>query len=90
LLKKDALTEKDNFYQSIKFQNTFILFRIALALKSNSTSWVLSTAAALFWRVKGNSEQAVKCLRHSLYYSPRDMKDIPLISLANVLHRAGN
>jgi hypothetical protein len=51
---------------------------------------VLSTAAALFWRVKGNSEQAVKCLRHSLYYSPRDMKDIPLISLANVLHRAGN
>ena len=37
----------------------------------------------------GNTEQAVKCLRHSLYYSPRDMKDIPLISLANVMHRAG-
>ena len=27
--------------------------RIALAFKANSTSWVLSTAAALYWRVKG-------------------------------------
>ncbi len=63
--------------------------RITLAMKSNSTSWVLSTAAALYWRVKGNTEQAVKCLRHSLFHSPRDMKDIPLISLANVMHRAG-
>ena len=51
-----------------------ILFRITRALRSNSTSWVLSTAAALYWRVRGNSEQAVKCLRHSLYYSPREMK----------------
>ena len=67
----------------------FFNSRIALALKSNETSWVLSTTAALYWRVKGNSEQAIKCLRHSLFYSPKDMRDIPLISLANVLHRAG-
>lgn len=55
----------------------------------NSTSWVLSTAAALYWRVKGHAHQAVTCLRHALRYTPREMKDIPLLSLANILHRAG-
>ena len=63
--------------------------RIAIEMEKNSTSWVLSTAAALYWRVKGQASEAVQCLRHSLYYAPRDMKDIPLVSLANILHRAG-
>ena len=63
--------------------------RIALEMDKNSTSWVLSTAAALYWRVKGQTTEAVQCLRHSLYYAPRTMKDIPLVSLANILHRAG-
>lgn len=63
--------------------------RITLEMQSNSTSWVLSTAAALFWRVKGRPQEAVQCLRHSLYHAPRSMKDIPLVSLANIMHRAG-
>jgi len=63
--------------------------RIAIEMEKNSTSWVLSTAAALYWRVKGQASEAVQCLRHSLYYAPREMKDIPLVSLANILHRAG-
>ena len=62
---------------------------ISHAITENSTSWELSSVAALYWRVKGNSEQAVTCLRHSLYYAPHHMKDIPLVSLANILHRAG-
>ena len=62
---------------------------ISHAITENSTSWELSSVAALYWRVKGNSEQAVTCLRHSLYYAPHQMKDIPLVSLANILHRAG-
>ena len=63
--------------------------RIALEMDKNSTSWVLSTAAALYWRVRGQASEAVQCLRHSLYYAPREMKDVPLVSLANILHRAG-
>ena len=63
--------------------------KISHAITENSTSWELSSVAALYWRVKGNSEQAVICLRHSLYYAPHHMKDIPLVSLANILHRAG-
>ncbi|KAG0697185.1 Tetratricopeptide repeat protein 17 [Chionoecetes opilio] len=63
--------------------------RIARSLAKNETSWVVATAAALYWRVVGSGERAVDCLRHTLHYAPRHMKDIPLISLANILHRAG-
>lgn len=63
--------------------------RLTLALQQNSTSWVLTTLAALYWRVIGQAEQAIICLRLSLHYAPRNMRDIPLISLANIFHRAG-
>ena len=63
--------------------------RFKYAMTKNPTSWVLSSAAALYWRVKGNAEEAVNCIRHSLYYAPFSMRDVPLISLANVFHRAG-
>ena len=33
--------------------------------------------------------EALNCIRHSLYFAPNDMRDIPLISLANVMHRSG-
>ena len=33
--------------------------------------------------------EALNCIRHSLYHAPNDMRDIPLISLANVMHRSG-
>jgi len=63
--------------------------RIAQAMMKNPDSWVLSTAAALYWRVKGNAVKAINCVRHSLLHAPNNMRDIPLISLANILHRSG-
>jgi len=63
--------------------------RIALAISKKPDSWILSTAAALYWRVKGNAVKAINCVRHSLFHAPNDMRDIPLISLANILHRSG-
>ncbi|GAB6030863.1 Tetratricopeptide repeat protein 17 [Chamberlinius hualienensis] len=63
--------------------------RLAYALKKNSTSWTVVTLAALYWRVVGNVEQAIICLREALHYAPREMRDIPLVSLANIFHRAG-
>lgn len=61
--------------------------KIGLALQENTTSWLLATAAALYWRVLGNAEEAIVCLRLALSHVPDDMKDVPLISLANVLQR---
>jgi len=63
--------------------------KIAFALSQQPNSWILSTAAALYWRVKGNAVEAINCVRHSLFYAPNNMRDIPLISLANIMHRSG-
>ncbi|XP_054828239.1 tetratricopeptide repeat protein 17 isoform X2 [Eublepharis macularius] len=57
-------------------------------LKENQTSWVLSSMAALYWRVKGQGKKAIDCLRQALHHTPYHMKDVPLISLANIFHNA--
>ncbi|XP_016396466.1 tetratricopeptide repeat protein 17 [Sinocyclocheilus rhinocerous] len=62
--------------------------RIAKVLEKNQTSWVLSSMAALYWRVKGQGKRAIDCLRQALNYAPHHMKDVPLISLANIFHNA--
>ncbi|KAJ8969284.1 hypothetical protein NQ314_001822 [Rhamnusium bicolor] len=63
--------------------------KIGLALKENTTSWVLATASAIYWRIIGNTEEAVTCIRLALAYVPPDRLDIPLIHLANLLNRVG-
>lgn len=40
----------------------------------NQTSWVLSSMAALYWRVKGQGKRAIDCLRQALNYAPHHMK----------------
>ena len=63
--------------------------RIAQGLKKDPKSWILSTGAALYWRIRGRAEKALDCIRHTLYHAPLDMRDTPLIALANVMHRSG-
>ncbi|XP_064870067.1 tetratricopeptide repeat protein 17-like [Oncorhynchus nerka] len=62
--------------------------RIAKVLEKNQTSWVLSSMSALYWRVKGQGKRAIDCLRQALHYAPHHMKDVPLISLANIFQNA--
>ncbi|XP_061618126.1 tetratricopeptide repeat protein 17 isoform X1 [Phyllopteryx taeniolatus] len=62
--------------------------RIAKVLEKNQTSWVLSSMAALYWRVKGQGKRAIDCLRQALNCAPYHMKDVPLISLANIFQNA--
>nr|XP_022314692.1 tetratricopeptide repeat protein 17-like isoform X1 [Crassostrea virginica] len=62
--------------------------RVYEALQRNTTSWVLYNMAAFFWRIKGDPYLTIECIRRALHYSPRMHKDVALISLANVLHRA--
>ncbi|XP_077967043.1 tetratricopeptide repeat protein 17-like isoform X2 [Styela clava] len=58
------------------------------ALKKNSTSWVAYNIATLYWRMKGDAEKAIECVRRALHFSPNDYKDVALVNLANVLHRS--
>ncbi|XP_062845403.1 tetratricopeptide repeat protein 17 [Trichomycterus rosablanca] len=62
--------------------------RLAKVLEKNQTSWVLSSMAALYWRVKGQGKKAIDCLRQALNFAPHHMKDVPLISLANIFQNA--
>ena len=50
----------------------------------NSTSWVLSNLAALYWRVVGQGQLAIKCLKHSLYYSNEYTRVSQLLNLSCV------
>ncbi|XP_067258090.1 tetratricopeptide repeat protein 17 [Chanodichthys erythropterus] len=76
---------KDKF-PSLSFEQ--VGTRIAKVLEKNQTSWVLSSMAALYWRVKGQGKRAIDCLRQALNYAPHHMKDVPLISLANIFQNA--
>ena len=46
--------------------------------------------AGLYWRVKGNFNQAVECIRRSLVFVPDEWLDVPLLNLANVLYTWGH
>ncbi|BFZ05335.1 hypothetical protein BsWGS_08373 [Bradybaena similaris] len=77
---KNAITHRENVddYGHLVYE----------ALSKNSTSWILYNMAAFYWRIKGNPYQAIECIRRALHHSPRLQKDVALISLANILHRA--
>ena len=63
--------------------------RIARGLKNEPTSWVLANLAALYWRVEGEAPRAVNCIKVAYHYSPKENRDIALLSLANILHQSG-
>lgn len=50
---------------------------------------MLYNLAALVWRIRGEAYQAIECLRRALHFSPFLVRDIALVSLANVLHVSG-
>jgi len=59
--------------------------KVALSLEEQPYSWIVSAIASVYWRIEGNPEEAIECLRHSIFYAPKNSRDIGLISLANVL-----
>ncbi|CAH0560129.1 unnamed protein product [Brassicogethes aeneus] len=64
-------------------------YKIAVALEDNEESWILAVAASVYWRVIGNSGEALSCLRVALTYVPDEMRDVPLNHMANLLNRVG-
>ena len=57
-------------------KNGYTLVNIVCEIKFNSITYKWLEISLVF-------------NRHSLYHAPRNMKDIPLVSLANILHRGG-
>lgn len=68
-------------YANQKMNIKEVATRLAFAMQSSDrkdqdggVDWTLSTASTLYWRVKGDAINAIKCLRHSLNNSPHNMK----------------
>ncbi|XP_059487798.1 tetratricopeptide repeat protein 17 [Neocloeon triangulifer] len=62
--------------------------QVAAHLQVNQSSWELYNLATLFWRAKGDAQQAINCIRHSLFHSPANNKHIGLLHLGNVFHQS--
>ncbi|XP_034536247.1 tetratricopeptide repeat protein 17 [Notolabrus celidotus] len=62
--------------------------RIHQGLLRNSSSWVLYNMASFYWRMKNEPQRAVDCVVRALHFSPRQQKDVALVNMANILHRA--
>lgn len=62
--------------------------RIHHGLLRNSSSWVLYNMASFYWRMKNEPQKAVDCVVRALHFSPRQHKDVALVNMANILHRA--
>ncbi|XP_063724543.1 tetratricopeptide repeat protein 17-like isoform X2 [Symsagittifera roscoffensis] len=60
---------------------------IQKSLQQNSESWVTYNLATLFWRIKGNSQEALKCVSHAIDLSPDDALAISLLHMAAILHK---
>lgn len=64
--------------------------RILTAInKGVGPSWLLQTLASLYWRVRGNSHNAMDCLRMALTSVPGEFRDVVLVSLGSLLHTLG-
>eukprot|EP00053_Salpingoeca_punica_P019675 m.200772 g.200772 ORF g.200772 m.200772 type:complete len:1204 (-) comp17698_c0_seq1:183-3794(-) len=58
---------------------------LAARLHHNATSFIYLNLAALYWRIRGNATQSIECLRRALAFSPPQLRDVAMLSLANVL-----
>jgi hypothetical protein len=56
-------------------------------LQGVGPSWLLQTLASLYWRVRGNSHNAMDCLRLALTSVPGEFSDVVLVSLGSLLHK---
>ncbi|XP_060531148.1 tetratricopeptide repeat protein 17 isoform X2 [Cylas formicarius] len=63
---------------------------ISSELLKNSTSWIHYNLASFYWRVKGNGNKAIDCLKLAIQFVTEGYRDIPLYNLAGILHHSGH
>ncbi|CAG9761969.1 unnamed protein product [Ceutorhynchus assimilis] len=61
---------------------------IVKSLKENSTSWVHYNLASFYWRIKGEGDKAIDCLKLAIQFVTGNFQDIPLHNLAGILHQS--
>ena len=48
---------------------------------------MLYNLGGLYWQINGNNYHGVECFRRSLYFTPIEYADIPLVNAANLMLR---
>uniref|UniRef100_A0AAR5PZ19 Tetratricopeptide repeat protein 17 n=1 Tax=Dendroctonus ponderosae TaxID=77166 RepID=A0AAR5PZ19_DENPD len=71
----------------VKFLEQFVYY-IVKSLKQNSTSWVHYNLASFYWRIKGEGDKAIDCLKLAIQFVTGNFEDIPLHNLAGILHQS--
>lgn len=61
----------------------------AEGLTLHPISWKYHTMGSFYWRLRGHGHNALECARRGIMLAPREIKDIPLLSLGTILFRAG-
>ncbi|XP_066252360.1 tetratricopeptide repeat protein 17 [Euwallacea similis] len=63
-------------------------YYIVKSLRENSTSWVHYNLASFYWRIKGEGDKAIDCLKLAIQFVRGNFQDIPLHNLAGILHQS--
>ncbi|XP_047111144.1 tetratricopeptide repeat protein 17 isoform X1 [Schistocerca piceifrons] len=69
--------------------NSFV-HQISSSLQKNRTSWLHYNLAAAYWRAEGNAPKAIECARRAVHFSPRQYRDLALLTLGGTLHRSSH
>lgn len=76
-ISSNLLVDSEDFYGHLVYKS----------MKLNATSWVYLTMASDYFRVKGDYSNSIMCLQRAIHYSSKQFKSIPLLNLANMLHK---
>uniref|UniRef100_A0A674NJS6 Tetratricopeptide repeat domain 17 n=1 Tax=Takifugu rubripes TaxID=31033 RepID=A0A674NJS6_TAKRU len=87
-LTSPVLSKEDPIFSSLSHKLGHSVDEVGHRIHQNSSSWVLYNMASFYWRMKNEPQKAVDCVVRALHFSPRKQKDVALVNMANILHRA--
>ena len=67
----------------------FPVLRCVASQSAQPAHWALFHIAGLFFRVVGNPFHALECMRRAVHFAPFVARDVPLLGMAEILHRTG-
>lgn len=84
--KRLGWRQKIAWYQCKRYSRVISPLSCFCVPYQNQTSWVLSSMAALYWRVKGQGKKAIDCLRQALHHTPYHMKVSAMWHVSGMMH----
>ena len=88
---KLKMAPEDGLAVTLSLNSPAKLARYSKAIKNflskGKRNWLANFYASNYWRVVGNVQEAVLCLRNAAALAPEQSRHLGLLGLANVCHR---